>query len=197
MKKLMVTILLLVFFYGYGQECTHTDLSKEFNFKTILKRKVKDDNECEINLSVINKSKKTEQHIFIHSDWMFASDYTDCNMVRSYTTNVKSKALVEDNDYGDLIIADFNFDGKDDFALKSESGGNGGPLYKFYLQNNNEIFVEDKYLSETMLFFPVSIDRKQNILVTLVHANAYQRSENTYKMDKSGKWNLISQRFVD
>ena len=43
---------------------------------------------------------------------------------------------------------------KEDFAIKKDSGGNGGPLYEFYLQNVRQKFVKDDFLTNTLEFFP-------------------------------------------
>jgi hypothetical protein len=46
------------------------------------------------------------------SIWMSDASYSDCNNVRSYITGVNKYDIAEDNDYGDIIVADFNFDKK-------------------------------------------------------------------------------------
>jgi len=200
MRTSIIITTLLFFFQVYAQKCVHSNLSKEYDFKTSLIRETKNNelsNECEVVINIINKTTKTGQIIKFHSDWMLNGDYKDCKTVRSYTTKFNHKAVAQDNDFGDLIIADFNFDEKDDIAIKAESGGNGGPLYKFYLQENNKNFVEDKYLSNIVTFFPVDINAKSKTLKTKVYANAYEQQETIYKANKiNGNWKIISQRLI-
>ena len=103
-----------------------------------------------------------------------------------------------DNDYGSLIVADFNFDGREDVAIKNDSGGNGGPLYNYYLQNAKGIFVIDDFLTNTVQFFPSEINSLKKYLVTTVHATATQLSETTYRLDTAtGQWKKINQRFIN
>lgn len=191
MKNITTVICLLYMcIYSYGQKCTHTNLSKKYNFITSVERQ--NENECDITLTIVEKLTKVLKHIIIHSDGMLKDDYINCDNVRSYVTNVNNKLAAEENDYGDLIIADFNFDGKEDIALKRESVGNGGPIYKFYTQNNKFDFVEDKYLTQTVMFFPEDFDTKLKALITNVRANTYQKNKITYQLDvNSGKWKII------
>lgn len=191
---------LLILVQSYGQKCEHSNLSKNYHFITSLKRFGKNGGKMgfyDIEIEIISKSTKQKQIVLIRSELIFEKDYLNCNAVRSYSTNVNTSAKVQDNDYGDLIVADFNFDGNDDVAFKNDSGGNGGPLYSFYLQSSKGTFIEDKFLSETVQFFPNEINIKNKTIITLVHANAYQRSEDTYKLDKNGNWKQIKSRLVE
>jgi hypothetical protein len=186
---------------NYGQTCLHTGLSKTFNFQTNIKR-IKLDKEpdsCSISVRVmIKKTKKNVQSIHFSTNFLLGdSSFVCCNNTRSYTTGKNKNAEVVDNDYGDLIVADFNFDNKEDFAIKREEGGNGGPLYNYYIQMVDSTFKLDKYLSQTMIWFPSNIDKNKKTLTTVVHANAYQMSETTYKLDTlKNKWARVGHRLI-
>ena len=109
-----------------GQVCNHTDLSMQFDIETSLIR-IKNDKSAKKVMQTINYSS-------IHfSDKVFI----DCNSVISYPAKKNDTLDIIDNYYGDLIVADFNFDNRDDFALIKDSGSNGGPFYDFYIQNKN------------------------------------------------------------
>ncbi len=199
MKKLKYSFLIfLISLLANGQKCLHTNLSKSFNFAVELER-VKDSSSCKIILKVIDKkTSKNTQEIIINSEFIFEKDFKDCGKTRSYSTKINDKTIDEDNDFGDLIIADFDFDGKEDFAIKKDSGGNGGPLYEFYIQKINNEFVKDDFLTNTLEFFPSKIDNSKKTLTTLVHANAYQRCKMIYKYNpKIKKWKRISKSFVE
>lgn len=196
--------MLIAFFisaFGYSQDCLHTNLSKEYNFttnsiryKTTGKTVI---DSCTITVEIVKKGTSHKQAINFSSGWMFDGVYVDCNAVRSYSTGYNKSAEVSDNDFGDLIVADFNFDGKDDLAVKIDFGGNGGPTYAYYLQDSKGKFIKDKYLTETVSFFPDTIDTKKKVLITRVHANAYQRCETTYKQGVKGLCKEIGRRFID
>lgn len=199
--------LILTIFFGLtvltalGQTCTNTRLSNTFDFKTSLNRiqfDIKTDS-CIITVFVKSKlTKLTVQTISFGTEFpLFKSSFVDCNNVRSYTTGINKNAEVVDNDFGDLIVADFNFDNKEDFAIKREEGGNGGPLYNYYIQTSGNTFRLDQFLSETMIFFPMNIKKSNKTLTTLVHASAVSVCETIYKLDSAtNKWKEIGQRII-
>src|SRR5947208_2701850 len=127
----IVTALLFIFpNFMFGQTCLHKDLSYELDFRTQIKR-IKTAEEvfdsCLVKIMITDKSGHVIQTIQLKSMDLFEGAFKNCNAIRSFTTgkNVKEEAL--DNDYGDVIVADLNFDSKEDIAIKNASGGNGGP----------------------------------------------------------------------
>jgi hypothetical protein len=198
-KFLTIFTFLILAFKASGQDCTQNNLSNFFEFKTHLTRIHTEDlfDSCIVEVKVYDKlSKKIIQKIEFSSTYFFDKVFNDCNNVRSYVTGNNQNADVEDNDFGDLIVADFNFDKKDDIALKENSGGNGGPTYIFYIQNDKRQFQVESFLSERMDFFPSRIDPKKRTLTTLVHANAYEMSETTYKLNADKVWTKVKRRYV-
>jgi hypothetical protein len=100
-----------------------------------------------------------------------------------------------ENDYGDIVVADFNFDNKEDFAVKSEEGGNGGPLYNFYIQTNDRKFVLENYLSNTMQWFPFEIDKAEMTLATYVRSNSSEDEKVVYKYDvEKREWKIMKRQ---
>ena len=70
---------------------------------------------CIVTVKIIKKeTKKTIQMIHFGSGWLFDDAYNKCSDVRSYITGYNKKAMVQDSDFGSIIVADFNFDGKED-----------------------------------------------------------------------------------
>ena len=111
-------------------------------------------------------------------------------------TDVNKDSENIDNDFGDLVVADFNFDGLEDFAVKRGEGGNAGPEYNFYLQSKDSEFELNRFLSDEMMYFPFVIDPKKKRLITLVHGNAYQMSEKIFELKGKKNWKVISHRLV-
>ena len=148
---------------------------------------------------VTTLNKKTDEiidSIIVKSEYlMLPPMYGNCDDVRSYCTGFNKNKEVVDNCPGDFIVADFNFDGLDDFAVAVDNGGNGGYIYAFYIQNNSGRFLNDKYLTEEMLRFPVSFDKTNRTLMTSVHANVNQNNETVYQFS-GGKWKRISSKLV-
>src|SRR5688572_8680034 len=117
-KFFIFTILLLNCAFCFGQDCTHEDLSNTLDFRVNVKQiKVDDIDSSIIKVTVRDKKTKKILHSkYFSSYFIYGNSFKNCNSVRSYITGKNKKTLVYDGDYGDLVVADFNFDGKDDFA---------------------------------------------------------------------------------
>ncbi|WP_345237366.1 FG-GAP repeat protein [Hymenobacter saemangeumensis] len=202
----MKTLPLIIFFillasYTQGQVCTHPDLSNTLVFKTTLRRLKQPDgtlDSCIIRLAISNKlNQKPIQTISFSSNFLFASAFRQCRAVRSYLTGKNQDAPVVDNDYGDLIVADFNFDGREDVAVKNDSGGNGGPQYSYYLQTSSGKFILNKFLTNEMQFFPCSINKTRRTLTTQVHAGVNGLGETVFRLDgATQQWRVVSRRVL-
>lgn len=194
-----IIVVIAYSFTGYSQTCLHKDLSSDLDFKTNIKcfknQKETSDN-CTVKIEIFKKStnKKTQTIVF-GSELLFEESFSNCNSVKSYSTGKNKNVRAVDNDFGDLVIADYNFDGIEDLAIKKLEGGNGGPEYFFYLQDKKGNFVLDRFLTDKVVFFPAKKNSKKHSITTVVHANAYQMNETTYQL-KNGKWKQISQRFI-
>jgi hypothetical protein len=198
MSKIIIILIITGFSQlTFGQSCIHTDLSQQFDIGTSLIR-IKDDS-CIVTVRIIDKSsKKTLQTIKYSSIYLFENVLKNCENVRSYQTRKNDSLEVVDNDFGDLIVADFNFDGKDDIAIIKDSGGNGGPLYRYYIQNTDFKFVRDKFLSDKMEFFPIQINKNDSTLITHVHAGVCSLSEMIYSYNsQTNNWIRKSHRIID
>jgi len=128
--------------------------------------------------------------------WFF-SESIDLNSYRSYITGVKKNEQAFDNYYGDFIVADFNFDSKNDFAIINSMGGNGGPFYSYYIQQDDGKFVLDTFLTNSMVYFPTKIDIKNRQLTTHTRFGCCCIFEYIYGLDKTNKWEKISFRYIN
>jgi hypothetical protein len=199
--------LILAIFLGltattiYGQTCTHKELSNVFTFKTYIKKNPENmhNPDCMIKIAIKEKStNKTIQSIQFTSEMLFDSSYIHCNNVRSYTTGINKYTDVVDGDYGDLIVADFNFDDREDFAFKKGEGGNGGPLYIYYVQKADSTFIRDEFLCKNLDCFPCHFNKDNKILTTVCVFTAISVVKTIYKFDSlTDKWSIISTREID
>ena len=181
----------------FGQKCVHKNLSKEFDISIEATRfSDKQMDETLVNIIIQKKSGDKPQEIEFISESLFEESYMSCDAVMSHTTGVNKDLKVVDNDYGDVIVADLNFDGREDLAVKREEGGNGGPLYFFYLQDEDGKFDIDDFLTESMAYFPFVIDAKNKHLTTLVYANDYQMNETVFELKGKKNWKEVSNRLV-
>lgn len=204
-KKLSFWLILFlnsIIFSAFGQRCTHTELSKTYNFQTQIKRIKQEENADSCIIKIIVSSKMTNKivkTIQITSTFLLDdSSFVNCNKVRSYTTGVNGRMLIEDWDYGDLIVADFNFDNREDFAVKREVGGNGGPAYNYYIQNTDSTFVFNKFLSETLDCFPTYFNKNNKTLTLICRSTSVSDIETIYKFDTlKNIWTLKSNREIN
>lgn len=201
MKNIIILLFCLLFpKITFGQTCLHKNLSKDFNFEIKLRKIKNRNNEIDSNsvkIIVSNKISNKKQELSFGSGFLFEKTFIDCKTVRSYSTGINKSREIIDNDFGDLIIADFNFDNREDFAVKNDSGGNGGPTYNFYIQDKNKNFALDNFLTTQMEFFPSKFITKSKRLVTYVHANAYQLSENIFEYNEQlKKWKYKDSKLV-
>lgn len=185
---------------GYGRSVNHTGLSKNFNFQSVIKRYQTDlTDSCIVSVTVSDKiTNKTIYTVDFTTDFLLGDSSFMNNNVRSYITGENKDEEVYENDFGDIVVADFNFDKLEDFAVKREEGGNGGPLYNYYIQTLDTSFVLNKFLSDTMIWFPVYFNKSNRTLVTVVRADAFGNEETTYKLNTgTGNWAETQRRYID
>lgn len=203
LKKIMFIAVLLTLVQSnvYAQEHVYTNLSNKYIFKvkiTWFKDTDGISRSSDFKLAIVNKLTRKTQTINFKPGLLFSGVFRKGNDSRSYTTGFNISKNVADYDFGDIVIADLNFDGEEDLAVKFDSGGNGGPLYNFYLQDKNGYFKIDHFLTDTMLSFPQYIDKTHKILTTKIHANVHQENEASFKYNpNSKKWKFLKSVLVD
>jgi len=203
MHKLTGPLLLMFLFSGYvakAQTCVYRNLSHHYTFKVISVKNTADEvgtSARKVSL-LIFKNNKLNQQINFGAEYLFEGVFKKDTASRSYITGKNKNADVPDYDYGDVVIADLNFDGKEDIAVKHDSGGNGGPRYNFYLQDMHGTFKIDHYLTDYIKSFPEEINNKQKILRTQTHANMRQEASKLFQYNpKTKKWKLLKWEMVD
>ncbi len=179
-----------------AQTCLHTKLSNQYNFETKIKWLRHPDyyDTAFITVRIIDKdNNKVVQKIHFQAGYLLSNEFVDCKSERSYTTKWQTKGQIVDNDYGDLVVADLNFDSLEDLAIKFRSGGNNSPKYAFYIQNKQGHFVRDSFLTNKMWYFPEKIIKSKRTLVTCVPVNARKMAVHTYRLSaKTNWWKRIS-----
>jgi hypothetical protein len=165
MKKIFYfTIAVITFNFSYSQNCIDFKLSKQFIFEIYFESLDNCDlGKAKIIIDVFLKKNKLKiESIKINSESILKSEsFKNCTTNKQYIDKINSIIKNYDRDFGDLVIADFNFDGQEDIAIKKEEGGNGGPLYNYYIQIENYKFQLDDYLSKEMETFPYFFDTKK------------------------------------
>jgi hypothetical protein len=169
-----------------------TDLSRKYIYIVTAdksKNEYGGSQTTKITVEIIRKSDNRSIETLSIKPGDFSDSFSDCSLVSSHVTRKHSKDEGDDNDWGDFIVADFNFDGQEDFAVKEDSH-NTGATYDFFIQNRNGRFVTDSFLSG--YFFPYKIDRKNKTLTTAtaVTTGGYQETVVKYN-PRTKKWRVL------
>ena len=186
--KIVASALLFFVNHCTAQNVVDSTTSTNFNFLILIKSKDKNAlGKAEIIVKVIDKRTEVEtQTIKFASDFILKSEsFIQNRNNRCYPANVT--IVSNENDCGDLIVADLNFDGREDLALKREEGGNGGPRYNYYLQTQSGNFIFDEYLTNEMSYFPDFINSQENTLHVTVRVDSRSEEGITYKYENSRK----------
>jgi hypothetical protein len=173
------------------------DISYQVDFNKSIEYNL---NSCSISIIVKDKQNgKTRDSIYLQGDYMGRTILENCDDVSSFSTAYKSKhSNPVDNFYGDIVVADFNFDNRDDIAVVSSSGGNGGPQYNFYMQTKNGKFEFDEFLSSAVAHVPRLIDNKTRTLTIYSRVNAFQMLKRMYQLPvKTRAWIIVSSEYID
>jgi hypothetical protein len=171
------------------QKCLYRKLSKIYDYA--ITYNIAQGDVSDVHISIIRKSDKTVvQNIRSQSE---DEQYRRFNCSsRSYVTGYNKNAEVIDGDWGDIVVADLNFDGKEDFAIVRAQAptGAGIEVFDFYLQNKDGKFVKDIFLSSQMELCPSKIDTHNHILTTESYGSASAKIyRQRFKYNPAtGKW---------
>ncbi|HLP55093.1 MAG TPA: hypothetical protein VK151_08695 [Fluviicola sp.] len=177
-------------------ECYYTDLSDAFNYRILYKCFYADSSSTDVYIIDKKRGKIVDSIHFESVELAIDGLFFDCKKGYSYLGDKNRIPEVQDNYAGEFIIADFNFDLKEDIAVIQYIGGNGGPQYRYYVQGQNQRFKLDDFLTDWMSYFPVEFDPKKKTLLTSVHANAYSEWRTIYQYSGSGKWKSRSDGYL-
>lgn len=185
----------------FSQKCRFENLSKTCIYE--ITRNIKKRNLVfQYNdIQIIIKEKKSLQlidSVYIKNLGYFTTLEEKCSEAVSYRTNQNTIKEIVDNYFGFFIVADFNFDQKDDFAFLNGLESTSGPYYDFYTQTKNSKFEKDLFLTDSIGFFPSSIDKKSKILTTEMTVGVWGASKIKYSFDiEKDSWIILSKELTD
>ena len=205
MKFLSRTFVLLVLAAGaaaHGEIFNLTDVSDVFDFRLNVSNSTNEDGHAGINLVTITVSNKLTKTITqtIQSGplYLFPAGFTGSDFAESYSTGKKRTNAAQVDDKGsEFIVADFNFDHREDFALRTGDRATSAPsTYDFYIQNKAGQFVRDAFLSDEMVIFP-EINQSNKTLITC-DGSLFDPTRRTYKLNAvTKKWREIKIEKLD
>jgi hypothetical protein len=173
MRVIYIIIFNLIFLNQLkAQEHTYNNLSRDFNFEIKISRIPARFSEphsldsCFVDFKIINKKIKNKiiYERFHNEVAVDKKSFCDSSNVKSYSTEININKPIINNDYGDIIVLDINFDGLEDVAIKRYERFGALPKYFYYIQSKDERFYLDKFLTYEMSFFPTTINKLSKTL---------------------------------
>jgi hypothetical protein len=197
-RAFLIFVLVAISLQISAQICVHPDLSEKYEYKVNMRRypyKHKEGDSCAVRLFISDKkTSKVVQKISFSSLFYFKDVFVNCDHARSYITNKNIDKDATQNDWGDIIIADLNFDDREDIAIKNNSGGSSGATYSFYFQNAKGVFEINTHFAELIEFFPSEINKSKMTLTTVSHRYASHDCKTVYQYDlKKRSWTMINE----
>ena len=186
---------------GKSFACKYTNLSQQFDIS--IEKKVNatgnpDFDSTYLKVQIFEKGTDSVIQIVRKNHyWLWDDEFFDCNNARSYSTNVHRPGPIVDWDPGDIVVADLNFDGLDDFGFINDSGGNGGPYYLFYLQRENGSFYRNLYLCDSLGHFPEKFDSETKRITFTARVSCCSVCKIVYQYVPSGEfWFVKSKTYL-
>ncbi len=199
-RPLQILLLLILILTDHSANALrYNNLSDQFDIAISIKVNTEENlnfDSTYLKISLFEKGAQNSLQTFRKNHfWIWDEIFMDQDNARSYSTHFNEHNIAIDGDYGDVVVADLNFDGLDDFAVIYDSGINTGPSYYYYFQRPNKTFYRQVYLSETMLYFPTVIDSTNKRLITRVRSGVRHVGETTYQYNsKKDSWYLLARR---
>ncbi len=191
MKNLLFTfsLLLLISCSSSTPENTITSLSKKYNYQLFFE--TIDSTSYKIKINVLDKENKVLQIFENHFKENFHKDIVEENFkgtanYRSYLTKVNDTARVEDNNFGFLVVSDFNLDGYEDFAINT-TFSNTGFHYTVFTSDTKGTFKKDIYYSEKIIDLPHEYLKEERTIVTYGVGTFHKDKHYTFDL-KEKKW---------
>ncbi len=156
---------------------------------------------CFRSIYIYNKNDSLIQKIIPNIwiiPWYFNDEESDTNLSKSYITGKNKEIRGIDNYCGEIVVADLNFDGLEDFATPIGMGCDNGSHYAFYIQNKQNKFKLNNYLTENVIWFPDEINDSLKTFTNAVPCTVIGLNFTTYKYyPKTQKWKCIKDYLID
>ena len=187
---------------GNIKKCIYTKLSEKYIYEVKnIQNCDSSDLACENTTIVIIRDKKTlmvVDSINMFSGNHFSDVFTKPDeRSKSYFTKYNLDATNVDGDFCDFIVADFNFDNKEDFAIVFDSEGSAGVTYNFFVQGLDSKLSLNTFLTDTLRVFPVQFYPKTKRLKSEARSGTCWHFETIYQLKNTSDWRAVSSTIFD
>ncbi|MFN8394583.1 MAG: hypothetical protein U0176_07930 [Bacteroidia bacterium] len=153
-------------------------------------------------IKILDKKDSLIQRIYPEMQMLplsFGKDHDPpLSLSRSFVTGKNQNKLIYDDYYGEIVVADLNFDGLEDFGTPVDCGADNGPHYAFYIQDRPFHFKFNRYLTDKVVWFPSEFNDSLKRFTTVVPCMVSLVGRTTFHFDSiSNKWKKISHHFID
>ena len=167
--------------------CGHENLSDKFSFY-VYSANDDEENPKVVNIVIQNKETSAKQELEHELNYISNLDLI-CKGISYFNKNKEIDEGLES--FHGFIVADYNFDKLEDFAILYDTGGNGGPWFSYYLQNENGYFyLPDSFPLNPSSYFPVEINAENKTLKLQHPAGATKISTTVFQLN-NGVWDII------
>ena len=175
----------------------YDSLSTVYDYEVVFCRDPKnEESNCFFEILIKSKEGNVMDSIVTDSFFYEGRDYEAIQEVRSYVTRFNTKLPIVDDYYGYLVVADFNGDKLEDFAVMRSIESNAGPKYVFYIQGKDNQFEIDTFLTNAVAYFPDFINNGEIKLKVRAWNGAIYCSNHVWKKKIAG-WVTIFDMLVD
>jgi hypothetical protein len=163
------------------------DISDDFMFLLTVLNQDEDNRPIVIGIEITNKNTSTSQRI------EYTPNYWTSDLSSNGISYLKNEGEINEgiDDYHTFVVADFNFDGLEDFAILYDMGGSAGPSFSYFLQSIDRKFEINPSFPLNQSFFPREIDKSNRILKTISPIGVYKIETNVYQLN-NGKWDTVT-----
>ncbi|AYY83502.1 XAC2610-related protein [Chryseobacterium indologenes] len=161
----------------------------EFNFFISVLEKDQNNRPSSFKIEIIKNSKNFQNITYNPSAWPVIKDSLALTRANYFANDTIINDGVEH--FHDFIIADFNFDGLEDFAILYDFGGNGGPSYSYFFQNEKGEFLSNKEFPLNEGPFPKIINKADKTLVIKRPKGCCKTNTTVFQLQKNN-WKIIS-----
>jgi len=166
--------------------------SDEFKFSVSILEKDSDNRPSKLKIEITKDSNHIQDIIYKPNTWVAIKDSLEITQIDYYNKNLKIQEGIED--YHDFIIADFNFDNLEDFAILYDYGGNGGPSYSYFFQNDQGQFIVNKQFPLNEGNFPKTLDKVNKTITLRIPSGCCKIKTTIFKLKKDNNWEILSSK---
>ncbi len=168
------------------------NVSNKFQYYLQFLSKGEENNKLKI--SIYNKETSEVQEIYYQPRCIFDFESL-CSEVSYFKNNKKIDEGLEG--HHNFIIADYNFDGLEDFAILKDVGGGGGSWFTYFFQDKYGKFREDNFFPlNDVSSFPFEINPKDKTIKIGHPVGAMKAWSAVFQLKDEG-WEMIHSETED